>query len=101
MAPKHITPHIAHVHVCVQVQVLLYIFFEKGGVPMGGGGPEGWETRKASQFSNFPSSTPRSSGIDPEMISARQGHLISLNAHRGYIQSLIVLRYYESALILV
>ena len=29
---------------------------------------------KASQFSNFPSSTPRSSG---------EGHLISLNAHRG------------------
>ena len=38
MAPKHITPHIAHMHVCVQVQVLVYILFEKGRVPMGGGG---------------------------------------------------------------
>ena len=25
-------------HVRVQVQVLVYIFFEKGGVPVGGGG---------------------------------------------------------------
>ena len=43
-------------HVCVQVQVLLYIFFEKGGVPVGGGGqregrPEAMGVYYESRFS--------------------------------------------------
>ena len=31
----------AYVHMCVQVQVLVYIFFEKGRVPVGGRGARG------------------------------------------------------------